>query len=163
MVSSGPVYERLLQQKRHDDMNGSALAQQIAAAYLAAGVSTRVRSSAPSSSTSSASRRRSRVSRATCAGSSTWQACRSAAPICGCACAEPLDERTLYSEAVAAGVNFMPAGAAMPERPEGSLLRISTASFSPEQVARDCAGSGSAIRAARRAEAPVARTALPLA
>lgn len=162
MVSSGPVYERLLQQKRHDDMNGSALAQQIAAAYLAAGeyegqieraVEFHERGlEAALSGVESHLRGVVEVASMPLGGAHLWLRLR-----------QPLDERTLYSEAVAAGVNFMPAGAAMPERPEGSLLRISYSFLSPDQVREGLRRLGVAIRAARRAEAPTARTALPLA
>ncbi|HKJ36827.1 MAG TPA: PLP-dependent aminotransferase family protein [Solirubrobacterales bacterium] len=160
MIASGPVRERLVQQKRHDDMNSAPLTQQIAARYLAAG------DYEPQLERAIAVHRRG-LEAATAAvdshlggfvelvheplgGAHLWLALR-----------DPLDERVLYREAVAAGVNFMPAGAAMPERPERTFLRISYSYLDPDRLREGVRRLGVAIRAARRAEAP--RQALPLA
>ena len=153
MVASGPIYERLLQQKRHDDMNSSTLSQQIAAAYLAAGeyddqlaraIPFHQRGlEAALSGIESHLRGIVEVESMPLGGAHLWLRLR-----------DPLDERVLYSEAVAAGVNFMPAGAAMPDRTRETFLRVSYSFLPPNQIREGLRRLGVAIRAARRAEGP---------
>jgi DNA-binding transcriptional MocR family regulator len=152
-VSSGPVYDRLLQQKRHDDMNSSPVSQQIAAAYLAAGeYETQLERAIPFHEAGMAAALSGidshlggivEVQHMPLGGAHLWLKLR-----------QPLDERLLYAEAVAAGVNFMPAGAAMPDRSRATYLRVSYSFLTPDRIREGLRRLGVAIRAARRASSP---------
>jgi DNA-binding transcriptional MocR family regulator len=74
---------------------------------------------------------------------------------------EPLDERDLYEAAVREGVDFVPGGGMMPERPLGTHLRLSFCYLDPPQLSDGVRRLASAVRQARRAAQP-ARAAMPL-
>jgi DNA-binding transcriptional MocR family regulator len=74
---------------------------------------------------------------------------------------QPLDERRLYAEAVAAGVNFMPGSAAMAERPDGTYMRLSFSYLDPPELREGVRRLGTAIRSVARSG--TAARALPIA
>ena len=71
-----------------------------------------------------------------------------------------LDERDLYEEAVSQGVAFLPGGAAMPERPRETFMRLSFSYLDPDELREGVRRLAVAIRAVRRAARP--REALPI-
>jgi 2-aminoadipate transaminase len=160
-VASGPVLERIAQQKRNDDMTSATLPQLIAAGFLADG------GWEPQRRRAIEFHRERRDAILTAIGDFLEGV---AAPLhhplggghVWVGLDEPLEERRLYAEAVRHGVNFMPAGASMPERPRETFMRLSYSYLDPAQLREGVRRLGGAIRALRRAEPP-ARQALPIA
>jgi 2-aminoadipate transaminase len=160
-VASGPVLERIAQQKRNDDMTSATLPQLIAARFLAgdgwerqrrrAIGFHRVRRDAMLEAIDEFLEGVAAPVHRPLGGGHVWVGLH-----------EPLEERRLYAEAVRHGVNFMPAGASMPERPTETLMRLSYSYLDPAQLREGVRRLGGAIRALRRAERP-ARQALPIA
>jgi DNA-binding transcriptional MocR family regulator len=160
-VASGPVLERIAQEKRSDDMTSATLPQLIAADFLAGG-----HYDAQLERSIQFHRERRDVMVAAVAehlggladlvhlplgGGHVWVRMRDA-----------LDERLLYGEAVQHGVNFVPGGAAMPGRPDGTLMRLSFSFLDPDELREGVRRLGAAIRSLARSERPL-RASLPLA
>jgi DNA-binding transcriptional MocR family regulator len=70
----------------------------------------------------------------------------------------PVDERSLYSEALRAGVRFMPGGATQPEPAARTSLRLSFSYVSPEDMEEGVRRLARALTAVRRRQ-PVGATA----
>jgi 2-aminoadipate transaminase len=153
VAASGPVTDRIVREKRNDDMHSASLTQLIGARFLADGhyerhieqavdfyrercdvlVAAVERELEPIAS----------VSRPL-GGGHLWVTLD-----------EPLDERVLYREAVSDyGVSFLPGGAMMPERPRRTHMRISFGFLDPDQLTEGARRLAVAIRAVRRSGRP---------
>ena len=145
--ASGPVLDRIVQEKRNDDMGSPSLTQLVVARYLADG-------RYPSQIERAISFYRERcdalleaVERdlepvATCArplgGGHLWLTFR-----------DRLDERDLYDEAVRQGVTFLPGGAMMAERPRATHIRLSFGYLDPDELREGVRRLAVAVRAVR--------------
>lgn len=161
VVASGPVLERIAQEKRTDDMTSATLPQLIAADFLAGGFyDAQVRSSIDFH----------RTGRDAMLAAIAEHLDGLAEPVhyplggghVWLRLGEALDERLLYGEAVQNGVNFVPGGAAMPSRPDETLMRLSFSFLEPDELREGVRRLGLAIRALARSERPL-RASLPLA
>jgi 2-aminoadipate transaminase len=152
---SGPVRRRVMRLKMGADMNTPGLVQHIGARYLAAGHhdaylerTLPIYRERRDALLESLERRLGDEVTFTrpLGGHHVWVRFR-----------EPLDERSLFAEAVRQGVGFLPGGATMAERPENTSMRLSFALFTPEQLDEGVRRLASAVRAVRRLErAPMA-------
>jgi 2-aminoadipate transaminase len=162
-IASGPVLERIAREKHNDDMTGPTLPQMIAARLLAdpeafdaqieaATGFHRERHDALMAAIEAELEPLATPVVRPLGGGHVWVRLRDA-----------LDERRLYAEAVRNGVNFMPGSAAMPERPEGTFMRVSFSYLEPDQIHEGVHRLAGSIRAMRRVESTAPRRALPLA
>jgi 2-aminoadipate transaminase len=149
VAASGPVADRIVREKRNDDMHSPSLTQLIGARFLAGGHYERHVEHA----TEFYRERRDALLAAVqrdlepvasvvrpLGGGHLWVTLDS-----------PLDERALYREAVGShGVSFLPGGAMMPERPRGAHMRLSYGFLDPDQLAEGARRLAVAIRAMRR-------------
>jgi 2-aminoadipate transaminase len=123
VAASGPVLDRIVAEKRRDDAHGATLTQQVTACFLASGLYP------PQLERARARYRAGRDVllaaldaelgdlahyRAPAGGGHVWVTLR-----------RPLDDATLYREALAAGVTFVPGPAMLVERPRATQLRLS--------------------------------------
>lgn len=161
VIASGPVLERIAQEKRNDDMTSPTLPQLVAADFLAGGHYDRQVERAVDF------HRRNRdvmiaaierdldglveIVHRPLGGGHVW------ARVPG-----GLNERLLYGEAVQHGVNFVPGGATMPGRVEETFMRLSYSFLEPAQLEEGIRRLGAAIRSLRSSERPL-RSSLPLA
>jgi 2-aminoadipate transaminase len=145
--ASGPVLDRIVQEKRNDDMGSPTLTQLVAARFLADG------HYAPQIERSIAFYRE-RCDVLTAAveshlehvatfarprgGGHLWLTFRDA-----------LDERDLYDEAVRQGVTFLPGGAMMAERPRTTHIRVSFGYLDPDELSEGVRRLAVAVRAVR--------------
>ena len=161
VVASGPVLDRIAQEKRTEDMTSATLPQLITADFLNGG-------HYPEQIAHSIDFHRTGRDAMVAAldehlggiaelvhqplgGGHVWVRTN-----------EALDERLLYGEAVQHGVNFVPGGATMPGRPDGTLMRLSFSFLDPDELNEGVRRLGLAIRSLAGAERPL-RTSLPLA
>ena len=163
VIASGPVLERIAREKHNDDMTGPTLPQLVAARVLADREGHRAQIEAATSF----HRERSEVLLDAIDRELSGLAAPVHRPLGGghvwVALSDPLDERGLYSEATRRGVNFMPGSAAMPERPDGTYMRLSFSYLEPDELREGVRRLGAAIRALRRAPDHAPRQMLPLA
>lgn len=161
VIASGPVLERIAQEKRNDDMTSPTLPQLVAADFLAGGHYDRQVDRAVEFH-----RRNRDVMVAAIERDLDGLAELVTRPLGGghvwvCVPAG-LNERLLYGEAVQHGVNFVPGGAAMPGRVEETFMRLSYSFLEPDQLEEGIRRLGAAIRSLSSSERPL-RSSLPLA
>lgn len=151
VIASGPVLDRIALEKRHDDMVSATLPQLVAAEFLAAGhyeaqvhraiefhrAQYEVIATAIADHLDGAAE----LVHEPLGGGHVWLRTK-----------RPLDERLLYGEAVRHGVNFVPGGAAIGGRSDGTYMRISFSYLEPELLREGVRRLGTAIRAVSREE-----------
>ena len=161
VVASGPVLDRIAQEKRTDDMASATLPQLVAADFLAGGHYEhqaahaielhRAGRDAMAAAIDEHLGGLAEVVHQPLGGGHFW-----------IRAFDQLDERLLYGEAVQHGVNFVPGGATMPDRGDGTYLRISFSFLPPDQLREGVRRLAAAMRSLSRAERPL-RSSLPLA
>ena len=147
VAASGPVLDRIVHEKRNDDMHSATLTQLVAARFLAEG------HYGPQIERATAYYRErcdaliAAVERhlepvvsfvRPLGGGHVWLTFRDA-----------LDERDLYDEAVRQGVTFLPGGAMMAERPRATHVRLSFGYLDPDELAEGVRRLAVAVRAVR--------------
>ncbi len=147
LSASGPALDRIVREKRNDDMNSATLTQLIAARFLSAGSYAdqveravafyRQRRDALVDAVERHMERVASLSRPH-GGGHLWLTFR-----------DPLDERDLYDEAVRQGVTFLPGGAMMAERPRTTHIRLSFGYLDPDELREGVRRLGVAVRAVR--------------
>ncbi len=159
IASSGPVRDRLLHEKRTDDMHTATLTQLALARYLATGSYQghleRARAFYLERRDALMEAAEGHLSglvtmRAPAGGGHLWLTLAVAA-----------DEGELMTEAVRHGVTFVPGAAMIPEPGPGTHLRLSYGFLDPDKLAEGARRLGRAIRAVGE-QAPVS-AALPIA
>ena len=145
--ASGPVLERIVREKRNDDMHSATMTQLVAARFLAGGAYQaqigravafyRERRDALVAAVERQLAPAARMSRPL-GGGHLWLTFR-----------DPLDERDLYDEAVRQGVTFLPGGAMMAERPRATHLRLSFGYLDPDELREGVRRLAVAVRAVR--------------
>jgi DNA-binding transcriptional MocR family regulator len=158
VAATGPVVDRIVREKRGADMTGPTLTQLIGARFLAAG-------GYEEHLVDAIAFHRERRQALLAAlgdyldGVATWSR-----PLGGAhlwvALGGGIDERDLYEEAVSQGVAFLPGGAAMPERPRETFMRLSFSYLAPDEIREGVRRLAVAVRAVRRAARP--REAMPI-
>jgi 2-aminoadipate transaminase len=159
IASSGPVRERLLHEKRLDDMHSATLTQLALARFLAAGeypghlerarAFYRERRDALLEATAKHLR-----------GLATWEEPGGGGHL-WLTLSVPVDEGELVTEAVRNGVTFVPGTAMIPEPAAGTQLRLSYGFLDPDQLAEGVRRLARAIRA--MGKQPRVSEALPIA
>jgi 2-aminoadipate transaminase len=147
IAASGPVLERIVREKRNDDIHSATLTQLVAARFLADGGYDeqmeravpfyKERHDALLAAVESHLEPVATVSRPS-GGGHLWLTFRDA-----------LDERDLYDEAVRQGVTFLPGGAMMAERPRATHIRLSFGYLEPDDLAEGVRRLAVAVRAVR--------------
>ena len=147
VAASGPVLERIVREKRNDDIHSSTFTQLVAARFLADGGYEdqmeraipfyRERHDALLAAVERHLEPVATVSRPT-GGGHLWLTF-----------GDDLDERDLYDEAVRQGVTFLPGGAMMAERPRATHIRLSFGYLEPDQLAEGVRRLAVAVRAVR--------------
>jgi 2-aminoadipate transaminase len=147
VVASGPVLDRIVHEKRNDDMHSATLTQLVAARFLADGhyesqieraISFyRERCDALLGAVESHLERVATFVRPL-GGGHLWLTFH-----------DPLDERDLYDEAVRQGVTFLPGGAMMAERPRATHIRLSFGYLDPDELREGVRRLAVAVRAVR--------------
>jgi 2-aminoadipate transaminase len=147
VAASGPVLERIVREKRNDDIHSSTFTQLVAARFLSDGGYEdqmeraipfyRERHDALLAAVERHLEPVATVSRPT-GGGHLWLTFR-----------DDLDERDLYDEAVRQGVTFLPGGAMMAERPRATHIRLSFGYLEPDQLAEGVRRLAVAVRAVR--------------
>jgi 2-aminoadipate transaminase len=147
VAASGPVLERIVREKRNDDIHSSTFTQLVAARFLSDGGYEdqmeraipfyRERHDALLAAVERHLEPVATVSRPT-GGGHLWLTFR-----------DDLDERDLYDEAVRQGVTFLPGGAMMAERPRETHIRLSFGYLEPDQLAEGVRRLAVAVRALR--------------
>lgn len=161
VTASGPVLERIAQEKRTEDMTSATLPQLIAAEFLASG---RWPEQLRRSLDLHDERRTAMLGALDehlgglvelvhhpLGGGHVWVRVHGG-----------LDERLLYGEAVQHGVNFVPGGAAVAGRPDATYMRLSFSFLDPDEIREGVRRLGGAIEALASSARPL-RTGLPLA
>jgi 2-aminoadipate transaminase len=153
VAASGLVADRIAREKRNDDMHSPTLTQLIGARFLAGGDYERHLDQAIRFYRERRDALFAAVERELeplgsvilpLGGHHLWVTLDS-----------PLDERTLYREAVSSyGVSFLPGGAMMPERPRRTHMRLSFGFLDADQLAEGARRLAVAIRAMRRTGRP---------
>jgi 2-aminoadipate transaminase len=158
VAASGPVRDRIVREKRGDDLHSATLTQMIAARFFAEGGYERQLARAVPFY-------RERFE-------ALWDAVdehlggvvRAQRPLGGgtvwLTLYEPLDERELYAEAIRHGVNFLPGGAMTPDRPTRTHVRLAFGYADPPELREGVRRLAAAIRAVGRAQPR--REALPI-
>jgi 2-aminoadipate transaminase len=159
VVATGPVLDRIVREKRNDDMTSPTLPQLIAARFLAAGEYERhleriipihrERCEALIEAIESELGTIASASRPQ-GGAHVWVRLH-----------DRLDEQVLYAEAVRQGVSFHPGGAAMPERPRSTSMRLSFGLLSPDEIREGVRRLARAVRTVRKTRRPA--KAMPIA
>jgi 2-aminoadipate transaminase len=158
VAATGPVIDRIVGEKRDDDMTSPSLTQLIGARFLADG-------GYEGHLVDAIEFHRERRAALLGAlgdyldGVATWSQPLGGAHV-WVALGGEVDERDLYEEAVGQGVAFLPGGAAMPERPRETFMRLSYSYLAPDELREGVRRLAVAIRAVRRAGR--AREALPI-
>jgi DNA-binding transcriptional MocR family regulator len=157
-AATGPVLDRIVREKRNDDMASGTLPQLIGARFLAEG-------SYDQHLPGAIEFHRERRDAVLAAlgerleGLATWER-----PLGGAHAwlelRDPLDERDLYAEAVRQGTTFLPGGAAMVERPRGTYMRVSFAYLRPDELREGVRRLAAAVRTVRGSTRP--REAMPI-
>ena len=158
VAATGAVVDRIVSEKQNDDMTSATLTQLIGARFLAEGAYEKHLEFAIRFH-----RERREALLAALGqhldGVASWSRPAGGAHV-WLALGQGLDERDLYEEAVSQGVAFLPGGAAMPERPRETFMRLSFSYLDPEELREGVRRLAVAIRAVRRAARP--REALPI-
>jgi DNA-binding transcriptional MocR family regulator len=154
LAAAGPIFERLVQLKLDSDIHTSALPQHLGARYLRGDRHDRLLAGA----LPVYRRRRDALLRALerhLAADATWTV-----PAGGhhvwVTLRHPVDERTLYAEALRAGVTFLPGGALQAEKSTRTSLRLSFGLVAPaehDEAVRRLATALREVRGRRRAGA----------
>jgi DNA-binding transcriptional MocR family regulator len=153
IAASGPVRQRLSWLKLHSDTHTSSLVQHVAHRWLASGAHEELlHDSNPTYAARCAALIESlerrlgdevRV-RPPVGGHHLWVTFR-----------RPIDERSLFSEAIRCGVTFVPGGAMLAEPSPAAAMRLSYARLDPEQLDEGVRRLAQAVRAVRhRASRP---------
>ena len=161
ITASGPVLDRIAQEKRTDDMTSATLPQLVAAEFLARGhwdaqvgrsiELHRVRCEAMVEAVEESLAGLAELVHRPLGGGHVWVRVL-----------DGLDERLLYGEALQHGVNFVPGGAAIPGRSDSTNMRLSFSFLEPDQIREGVRRLAAAIRSLAGAERPM-RAGLPLA
>src|SRR5215208_1426295 len=147
VAASGPVFERIIREKRNDDIHSATITQLVAARFLAdGGYPKQLERAIPfyreRHDALLAAVERHLGPAATPArplgGGHLWLTFR-----------QPLDERDLYDEAVRQGVTFLPGGAMMAERPRATHIRLSCGYLDPDELTEGVRRLAVAVRAVR--------------
>jgi 2-aminoadipate transaminase len=154
VAASGPVLDRIVREKRNDDMHSATLTQLVAARFLAEG-------GYAAQLATAVEFYRERYQALIEAVEQHLGAVATPVPPLGgghlwLRFREPLDERDLYAEAVRQGVTFLPGGAMMVERPRATHIRLSFGYLDPDDLregARRLAAAVGAVRPRPRREA----------
>jgi len=148
IAATGPVRQRLVQLKLDTDIHTAALPQHLAARYLQGDRHERLLARALPVYL----RRRDALLHALerhLGGEASW-----AVPAGGhhvwVTLHEALDERTLYAEAIRAGVTFLPGGALQAEKSSRTSMRLSFSMVAPEAHDEAVRRLAQALRAVRR-------------
>ena len=160
IAASGPVRERILREKRADDMHSATLSQLALARFLESGEYAghierarefyRVRRDALIEATEKHLKGLASVATEAPNGGHLWLTLDL-----------PLDESELMTEAVRNGVTFVPGAAMLPESTHLTHMRLSFGFLDPEQLAEGTRRLGRAIRSL--AKRPAMSEALPIA
>jgi DNA-binding transcriptional MocR family regulator len=159
VAASGPVLDRILREKRNDDMAGVTLAQLVIARYLAGGEYGALVEGAIRFHQERCEALLGAVDKHL-RGLATSTRPRGGAHM-WLELGDRLDERDLYAEARRHGVTFLPGAAMVPQRPRTTCMRLSYCYLSPEQLDEGVRRLAAAIRSVRRARP--AREAAPIA
>jgi 2-aminoadipate transaminase len=161
VVASGPVLDRIAQEKRTDDMTSATLPQLVAAEFLAGGHYEeqvnhaiefhRRNRDVMVAAIESELEDLAELVHHPMGGGHVWVRALGG-----------LNERLLYGEAIQHGVNFVPGGATVPGRVDGTYMRLSFSFLQPDQLEEGIRRLGKAIRSLRDSERPL-RSSLPLA
>jgi DNA-binding transcriptional MocR family regulator len=157
-VATGPILDRIVREKRNDDMASATLPQMLGERFLAQGW---YDEHLPDAIEFHRERRDALLAALEehLTGLATWER-----PLGGAhawlALRDPLDERDLYAEAVRQGTTFLPGGAAMVERPRGTYMRVSFGYLGPDELREGVRRLAAAIRTVRGSARP--REALPI-
>ena len=145
--ASGPVFDRIVREKRNDDIHSATVTQLIAAGFLAdGGYAAQIERAIPfyreryEALAAAVERHLAPVvsSARPLGGGHLWLRFR-----------EQLDERDLYDEAVRQGVTFLPGGAMMAERPRATHIRLSFGYLDAEELEEGVRRLAVAVRAVR--------------
>ena len=160
IAASGPVRDRILREKRADDMHSATLTQLAVAGFLAAGeypahierarAFHRERRDALIEATDKDLKGLATVATEAPNGGHLWLTLDL-----------PLDESELMTEAVRNGVTFVPGAAMLPEASHLTHMRLSYGFLEPEQLAEGTKRLGRAIRSL--VKRPRVSEALPIA
>jgi DNA-binding transcriptional MocR family regulator len=147
IAASGPVLDRIVHEKRNDDMHSATLTQLVAARFFADGhygpqiersvAFYRERCEVLLEAVEQHLEPVASVVRPL-GGGHLWLTFR-----------DPLDERDLYNEAVSQGVTFLPGGAMMAERPRATHIRLSFGYLDPDELTEGVRRLAVAVRAVR--------------
>ena len=147
VAASGPVLERIVREKRNDDIHSATLTQLIAARFMAeGGYEDQMERAIPfyrerhDALLAAVERHLGPVATVSrpLGGGHLWLTFGDA-----------LDERDLYDEAVRQGVTFLPGGAMMAERPRATHIRLSFGYLDPDELAEGVRRLAVAVRAVR--------------
>jgi 2-aminoadipate transaminase len=147
VAASGPVLDRIVHEKRNDDMQSPTFTQLVAARFFADGhyapqLQRAISFYRERCDTLLAAVERHLEPVATVihplGGGHLWLTFRDA-----------LDERDLYDEAVRQGVTFLPGGAMMAERPRVTHVRLSFGYLDPDELTEGVRRLAVAVRAVR--------------
>jgi DNA-binding transcriptional MocR family regulator len=159
VAASGPVLDRIIVEKRRDDIHSATLTQLATAGFLAAGAYPaqlaqarelyRERRDVMLAALDHELGDRAEFGRPR-GGGHVWVTVR-----------RPVDEAQLYREALAAGVTFVPGSAMLIERPRATQFRLSFGLADPEQIREGVrrlarALRSLALRAPQRRSLPIA-------
>jgi DNA-binding transcriptional MocR family regulator len=145
--ASGPVLDRIVHEKRNDDMHSATLTQLVAARFFADGhyepqIERSISFYRERCEALLAAVERHLEPATTfvrpLGGGHLWLTFRDA-----------LDERDLYDEAVRQGVTFLPGGAMMAERPRATHIRLSFGYLDPDELTEGVRRLAVAVRAVR--------------
>ncbi len=145
--ASGPVLDRIVHEKRNDDMQSASMTQLVAARFLAQGCY------GPQLERAIAFYRERYEALAAAVERHLEPAAAFVRPLGGghlwVTFRDRLDERDLYDEAVRQGVTFLPGGAMMAERPRATHVRLSFGYLDPDELAEGVRRLAVAVRAVR--------------
>src|SRR5215211_8977864 len=145
--ASGPVLDRIVREKRNDDMHSATMTQLVAARFFADG-------HYQPQIARSISFYRERCEALVAAVERHLKPATTFIPPLGgghlwLTFREALDERDLYDEAVRQGVTFLPGGAMMAERPRATHIRLSFGYLDPDELTEGVRRLAVAVRAVR--------------
>jgi 2-aminoadipate transaminase len=145
--ASGPVLDRIVHEKRNDDMHSATLTQLVAARFFADG------HYEPQIERSISFYRERCEALLAAVERHLEPATAFARPLGGghlwLTFRDALDERDLYDEAVRQGVTFLPGGAMMAERPRATHIRLSFGYLDPDELTEGVRRLAVAVRAVR--------------
>jgi DNA-binding transcriptional MocR family regulator len=145
VAANGPVFDRIVSEKRADDGHSPLLTQQIVARFLAGGhyepqldVARRAHRVRRDALVAAIERHMDDLVVATrpVGGGHVWATLR-----------QPVDEQQLYREAIAAGVSFTPGSAMLVETPRATHMRLSFSLVDPASIEEGIRRLSGVIRA----------------